>query len=72
MRNGVIICKVLLLELFHGLNYKIMKVQRFEIHILLPSSGQKEERLQKAYLLERLIVLALDWGWVCRVEGFMT
>jgi hypothetical protein len=57
----VIICKIVLLDFVHRLHYKIIKSQRFEIWILLSSSGKKKGgRGQKAYLLCRLVELASD------------
>jgi hypothetical protein len=43
------------LDFVHRLNYKIIKLQRFGSWILLPSSGKKGGREQKAYLLGTLI-----------------
>jgi hypothetical protein len=41
---------VLFFGIIHRLNYKIIKLQRFGSWILLPSSGKKGGRGQKAYL----------------------
>jgi hypothetical protein len=53
-------CKTVLLDYVHRLNYKILKLQRFERWILLPSSGKKFESGQKIYLLSPLVDLASD------------
>jgi hypothetical protein len=36
------VCKIVLLDVVHRLNYKIIKLQRFRSWILLPSSGKKK------------------------------
>jgi hypothetical protein len=53
-----IIYKIFLLDFVHHLNYKIMKQQCFRSWILLPFSGKKGERRQKAYLLVLLVEVA--------------
>jgi hypothetical protein len=46
-----VICKNVLLDFVHHLNYKIIKVQRFGSWIVLPSSGKKivEEDIKPIY-----------------------
>jgi hypothetical protein len=45
----ILMCKIILLDFVYRLNYKIMQLQRFGSWILLPSSGKKWGRGQKAF-----------------------
>jgi hypothetical protein len=45
-RRCVIICTILPLDFFHGLNFKVMKLQRFECWILLSSPRQGSEKAE--------------------------
>jgi hypothetical protein len=60
LKVSVIICKIVLFDFVRRLNYKIIKLQCFGSWILLPSSGRRWVRGQKAHLLGPLVELALD------------
>jgi hypothetical protein len=59
-RWNKLIWKIVILNFVHRLNYKVIKLQRFESCILLSSSGKKGGRDQKTNLLGPLVELASD------------